>query len=146
MKVTIWDYDLVSVYTQVWFPLKIDAAMKKFSLLLGFSLILFLAACSKSGDDSEMDPDQDPLGNAINYQDNIRPIITANCVSCHGNPPTNGAPMSLTTYNAVRSAVETRGLLSRINSTTNPMPPNGRMPASTIQIIEDWADQGFLEN
>ena len=120
--------------------------MKKFSLLLGFSLILLLTACSKSSDDSEMDPDQDPLGNAINYQDNIRPIMTANCVSCHGNPPTNNAPMSLTTYNTVRSAVETRGLLSRINSTTNPMPPNGLMPASTRQIIEDWANLGFLEN
>ncbi len=120
--------------------------MKNLSFTLGLFLILIFTACSNSSDDSEMDPDEDPVGNLINYQDNIRPIITANCVSCHGNPPTNNAPMPLTTYNEVRSAVETRGLLSRINSTTNPMPPNGRMPASTIQIIEDWVDQGFLEN
>ncbi len=120
--------------------------MKNLSLILSFLLILVLTACSKSSDDSEMDPDQDPVGNAINYQDDIRPIMSANCVSCHGNPPTSNAPMPLTTYNDVRSAVETRGLLSRINSTTNPMPPNGRMPASARQIIEDWANQGFLEN
>ena len=105
-----------------------------------------LTGCSSSGGDETPMPDPDPQGGPITYQQHVRPIITANCLSCHSDPPSNNAPMPLTTYSDVRGAVETRGLLNRINSTTNPMPPNGRMPSSTRQVIEDWVDQGFLEN
>lgn len=119
--------------------------MKKTLSAIVFLSILFYG-CSSSGGDEEPMPDPDPMGGPITYQSDVRPIITANCLSCHSDPPANNAPMPLTTYSDVRGAVETRGLLNRINSTTNPMPPSGRMPASTRQVIEDWVDQGFLEN
>ena len=119
--------------------------MKK---LLGILTVLgfLLASCSSDSDDP--DPDNNNMnGNTdITYVGNIRGIITANCTGCHGDPPTQGAPMSLTTYNDVRGAVETRNLLARINSTTNPMPPTGQMQSDIRQLIEDWVDLGMPEN
>lgn len=119
-------------------------------------LALLLAACS-GGDTNEGvmetpppsnnpgDGNNDPPPGPISYQEDIRIIIQSNCTSCHSDPPTQDAPMALTTYEAVRSAVNNRGLLTRINSTTSPMPPTGRLPAATRQIIEDWVDLGFAE-
>jgi uncharacterized membrane protein len=122
--------------------------MKKIVPHLILLSILFLIGCSKS-DNSEGtmdDPNnEDPNPTALSYQADIRPIIQGNCLSCHGNPTANGAPMSLTSLTLVQNAVENRGLINRINSTTNPMPPDGLMPMASRQLIADWVDQGFPE-
>ena len=107
---------------------------------------LLLTSCSSSDDDADMNMDNMDNNNELTYVGSIRSIINSNCTGCHGNPPSNGAPMPLTTYLEVRSAVETRNLLARLNSTTNPMPPTGQLPNSTIQLIEDWVDLGMPEN
>lgn len=124
--------------------------MKKY-MILGLILLLSgLLGCSGS-DNSEGVPEEETNdnggGNAMDltYTADIRPIIQSNCLSCHGNPPTNNAPMSLTTYSLVKSAVENRGLVNRINSSVNPMPPDGRMPLATRQMITDWVNQGLPE-
>ena len=118
--------------------------------------LLLLASCSSS-DTSEgvMEPrnnsqnpgDDSPTPNtgSVTYTDDIRLVMQSNCTSCHSNPPTQNAPMPLTTLSEVMSAINSRGLLSRINSTSNPMPPTGRLPAATRQLIADWADLGFPE-
>ncbi|WP_297762574.1 cytochrome c [uncultured Muriicola sp.] len=123
--------------------------MKKYFNLCLMLLISGLIGCSSS-DNSEGVPTDEPDNNGGNamdltYTSDIRAIIQANCLSCHGNPPTNNAPMSLTTYALVKSAVENRGLVNRINSSVNPMPPNGRMPLATRQMISDWVNQGLPE-
>jgi len=123
--------------------------MKTTRLGLLCGLFLMMLSCSTS-DNSEGTPmddsnNEDPNSEALSYQNDIRPIIQVNCLSCHGNPPTNNAPMSLTSLSLVQNAIETRGLISRINSTTNPMPPDGLMPQSARQAIADWANQGFPE-
>ncbi|MBT8284330.1 MAG: hypothetical protein HKO75_03030 [Flavobacteriaceae bacterium] len=123
--------------------------MKTSGVSLLFAFIFLVFACSKS-DNSEgvdmNDPNsEDPDATTLSYQNDVRPIIQGNCLSCHGNPPTNNAPMSLTTLSLVKSAIENRNLLSRINNTTNPMPPDGLMPQSARQLIADWATQGFPE-
>ena len=126
--------------------------MKK--LLTGAMVTLFLifASCSSSNDDDMSGEgtmeDDDPMvmPMARNYEDDVKPLIESNCLSCHSNPPVNNAPMSLVTFDDVKNAVETRSLLARINSSTSPMPPQGRLPAATRQIIEDWIDQGLPEN
>lgn len=107
---------------------------------------LLLASCSSSDDNAEMNIDNNDDNNDLTYVGTIRSIINSNCTGCHGDPPTNNAPMSLTTYLDVRGAVETRDLLGRINSTTNPMPPTGQLPTGTRQLIEDWVDLGMPEN
>ncbi len=82
----------------------------------------------------------------ISYEGNIKSIVQTNCIACHSNPPNNGASIPLTTYEAVKNAVETRDLISKINSVTNPMPPDGLMPKDTRRIFDAWVTQGLKEN
>lgn len=63
---------------------------------------LFLLSCSN---DSESDLTGPQTGNEnefVTYNDNIKAVISNNCLSCHSSPPTNGAPFSLTTYTQVK--------------------------------------------
>lgn len=133
--------------------------MKKTKLILGAIMLAAVVSCSKGGDsDPVNDPPVNNPGNGsgddsgdgtdpdpVSYQADIAPIMSSNCTNCHGDPPTQGAPMSLVTLAQVRSSVEDRGLISRINSTSNPMPPDGRMPQATRDLIQAWVDQGFPE-
>ena len=133
--------------------------MKMRDKLVIICIFLALAGCSSSDTNEGVMPPPDSTNNppaddddddntppaSVSWQDDIRLIIQNNCTTCHSDPPRNQAPMSLVTYDDVRNAVENRGLLGRINSTSNPMPPTGRLPAATRQLIEDWADLGFEE-
>ena len=56
----------------------------------------------------------------------------------------NGAPMSLVTYDQVKNNIDI--IITRVNSTTNPMPPAGQLPASTRNLFQQWKDDGLLEN
>ncbi|MCA0931519.1 hypothetical protein LCM02_03575 [Lutimonas saemankumensis] len=112
--------------------------LRFFSLPL---LMIFLYSCSSDSDD---DPGSDPPVNDITYTKNVKPIIDARCISCHSNPPTNNAPMSLVTYNNVRSAVTGRDLIGSVES--GAMPPSGAdLTNAQIQILKDWQDGGFKE-
>lgn len=116
--------------------------MKKIALFL-FSL-LFLN-CSNDSESDLTDPQDTPK----TYTNYVKGVIDGNCISCHGNTPTNGAPMSLTTYNDVKSAIETRGLIDRISRAQGAagMMPNGgtRLPQTTIDNIIAWRDANFPE-
>ena len=116
--------------------------MKKL-IPLAFSILL-MTSCSSGGDDS--DPTPNPTPTNVTYNGNIKSIMTSNCTSCHGNPTSNGAPMSLTTYSEVVDAVNNRNLINRINSTSNPMPVGGLMPSNTRQLIQTWVNNGMPEN
>ena len=112
--------------------------------LLGITLLIF--NCSSGDDDPTSNPDPDPSQTTVTYNGKIKGIVSNNCLTCHGSPTANGAPMSLTKYELVKNAVETRGLLERINSTTNPMPQGGLMSQANRDAFQQWKDQGFLEN
>ncbi|EAR14462.1 MULTISPECIES: hypothetical protein [Robiginitalea] len=137
--------------------------MKKMKVILGAVALAAVVSCSKGGDsDPVNDPPVNNPGNGsgddsgdgsgdgagtdpVSYQADIAPIMSSSCTNCHGDPPTQAAPMALVTLAQVRSAVEDRGLISRINSTSNPMPPDGRLPQATRDLIQAWVDQGFPE-
>ena len=114
---------------------------KNLIFVLAFVVLTF--NCSTSSNDDLSNPDPDTSGK-ITYNSNVKAIMTSNCTSCHGNPPTQNAPFSLTTYNSVKSRVNS--IISRVNSSSNPMPPSGLMPQSTRDIIQKWKDDGLLEN
>lgn len=104
------------------------------------SIILF--SCSSDSEDDLMIPEEeDPVENNITYTTNIAPIINSNCVSCHGTPPTNGAPFSLNTFSQVNSRAN--GIFTRTNNGT--MPPEGKLPQSSINLISDWIAGGKKE-
>jgi mono/diheme cytochrome c family protein len=110
--------------------------------------LLLLASCSNDSTD-------DLVGNAIapetnvTYTANVATIINNNCIICHGTTPANGAPMSLTTYAAVKQAILERGLIDRISRPQGAegMMPNGgtRLPQATINVIIQWNAQGLQE-
>jgi len=113
----------------------------KYQILACSMGISFLSGCVGSDDSSSM---MAPV--VVSYNSDIRTVVQNNCVLCHTDPPVNGAPMPLNSYSALRNAVETRGLLTRINSLSNPMPPTGLLPEAPRDLIQAWVDQGFPEN
>jgi hypothetical protein len=115
--------------------------MKK--LLLLFIITLFFINCtSVSTDDLTI-----PAPIIVSYTTNVKNIIDQSCATsgCH-NATSNTAGLTLETFTQVKNAFVNRNALGRMESTTNPMPPNGNLPSTSIQTIKDWRDQGYLEN
>ncbi len=76
------------------------------------------------------------------YTANIKPIITANCTSCHSTD--GGQDPYLENYDQVKEAVISHGLLDEIAAPSGEgMPEAGRMPQSKIDAINTWAANGF---
>ena len=115
----------------------------KFSITL-LSLILF--SCTNSSED-DLTPEQE-LPSTVTYEAHVRSIIQNNCVSCHANPPVNGAGVPLETYSDVKTAVINNNLISKINGNG----PGGLMPLGgpklsqqQIDLITKWQQDGFPE-
>ncbi len=105
--------------------------------LLG-SFILF--SCVNDSEEDLVSVSNGP----VTFQATIRPIFENACNECHSNPPRNSAPQPLVTLEEIRSNVENRDLLGRINSLSNPMPPAGLLPENTRALIQQWVDEGFV--
>ena len=109
-------------------------------------LVLFLSCSNDSESDLiEMNNPSDP----ITYNGNIKAIIDSNCLACHSNPTTNGAPFPLVTYDQVLVRAQNGQLLRSISRQTGEavaMPPSGRLPQNTINTIEQWINDGAPEN
>lgn len=120
-------------------------AMNLKHVITVFTISLLVFNCSSGSDDPEPEPIPDPIPSTVTYDDHVKPIMTSNCTRCHGTSPTNGAPTSYTTFSEVKAGVE-GNIIIRINSSSNPMPPTGRMSTRNREIIQKWKDQGFLEN
>ena len=120
--------------------------MKSLKLLFSAVLVLVLTACSNN---SPADLQNIKVPDVVTYQNTIREIMVNNCVRCHGTVPTNGSPMSLTTYANVKDAVLNRGTIDRMNR--NPgdgllMPQGGpKLPQALIDAVVKWQAQGFQE-
>ena len=117
-----------------------DIKMKKIALLSIFVLLYGITSCSSDTDD--MDPLVD---NGVYYTGNIKTIIDNNCLSCHGSPVANSAPMMLVTRTQVRDAIKDRNLIGRVE---NGSMPNGNLPDLTtdeVQAIKDWKANNYAE-
>ncbi|UZO80785.1 hypothetical protein NBT05_17830 [Aquimarina sp. ERC-38] len=82
-------------------------------------------------------PDQ-----TTSYTGQVKAIIDAECLRCHGNPPTQ-APTTLANYESVVEGVQKGNLLGRLKSTNNVMPPTGKIADEKILLIEDWIADGL---
>jgi len=117
--------------------------MKKLLALSCLFLMFSIVSCSSDSDDDNLG-NTPPPNTSITYTNTIKSIMTGNCTGCHGNPTTNNAPMSLTTYTNVKDATENRGLIAQIESGN--MPKNGTKLSSTqIANIKTWKANGYLE-
>ena len=125
--------------------------MKNFTYTTLIALTIF--SCSNdSVDDLLLEPipvTQQITGSSVSFNANIKPIMINNCIACHNNPPVNGAPFALVTYNDVVTATN-NSLISRISRQTGEngaMPLGGtRLPQNLIDLISQWKNEGYLEN
>ncbi len=120
--------------------------MRNINSIIYLVLVVLLVGCTN---DSESDlvtpPDQ---GTEVTYNSQIRAIINNNCLGCHSDPTRNGAPFPLANF----EQVETRALngqlmraISRQTGEPRAMPPSGRLPQATIDLVQQWIDEGTKE-
>lgn len=118
--------------------------MKTVKFITGTCIALFCSCSNESTNDLV-----NPIPNNISYLKDVKPIVDANCIPCHNNPPVNGAPMSLLTKLQIQDAIVNRGLIDRISRDQGApgMMPNGgtRLPQNSIDIIKKWQTDGFME-
>ncbi len=94
---------------------------------------------------SSDDGPSEPIDTNVTFANTIEKLMEDRCTSCHGDPPTNGAPISLVTFDNVKDAVSNNSLISRIENGT--MPPGNLPKLSTaeVQAVKDWQDGNFQE-
>ena len=84
----------------------------------------------------------------VSFQDDIFPIVTLYCTSCHsGSSPDGG--FYLTDYSSISNAVLNGNVIDAISWEGNvtPMPYNGnQIPQCYIDLIQIWANNGAPEN
>jgi hypothetical protein len=94
-------------------------------------------------------PTQGCLANGVPAD--VQAVLTAKCVSCHGNPPIAGVPASLTSYAALTAPSKTdptrtmaQEMLVRLQSSTMPMPPAPLTRATNAEMatIQQWVAAG----
>lgn len=120
--------------------------MKKKKIILIFGIVFATLSCTNDSADDLIDIDPEVT---VTYTNTVKSIIDNNCLFCHGATPSNGAPMSLNTYDAVKNAVLNRGLLDRISRAQGEpgmMPLGGtRLPQATINQIMEWNTNNLPE-
>lgn len=112
----------------------------RFFILMSMTTLLF--SCTNVTESDLVDPINLDI---LTFEADILPITRNTCTECHSDPPANGAPMPLVTFDNVVDAIENRGLLNRINNNSAPMPPSGLLPLPTRELIQQWVDDGLLE-
>ena len=113
-------------------------------------LTLSVLSCANDSEDDLVDvvdnPGNNPDGSQVTYVDNIEPIIQSSCTGCHANPPRNGAPFPLINFSQVsQRAGGILNRMSRQSGTPGAMPPSGRLPQSTRDLVDEWIKAGTPE-
>jgi mono/diheme cytochrome c family protein len=78
----------------------------------------------------------------------VATVLASRCSSCHGDPQTGGAPMRLETRDDLLATSPTYGVsyadrsVTRMTSSTSPMPPTGIPPASETAALQNWIAAG----
>ncbi|PJJ09385.1 hypothetical protein CLU83_2738 [Flavobacterium sp. 1] len=117
-------------------------------------LLASLASCSNSDTYQDVStpttttPGTGTTTTTISYTKNVKSIIDGNCVSCHSSGR-SASFRPLTTYAEVKTAVESAGLLGRIQLQSGQqglMPQGGRMSQVNIDLIVKWNTDGLKEN
>lgn len=128
--------------------------MKKNLKLLGKAAVLILLLSLNSCYYNEILEDISPpdIVNDVSFAIDIQPIFTTSCASCH--PST--APPDLTAGNSwiaiidgdyvVPNDLGASPLYQRMIGNGNLMPPSGSLPASEINSVKNWIEQGVLDN
>ena len=83
----------------------------------------------------------------MSYSYDIWPTLNNNCTSCHsGSSPLGG--VNIENYNDVKILVDNSSLVNVLNSINGAplMPPNNELDQCSIDEIEQWINDGALNN
>ena len=124
--------------------------IKLISIVVGGFFLLLAFQCKKKQQTCE------PI-ESVSYSQHIQPIFNANCINCHGgnSPDGNLNLESAVSYGNLLDLqmgyVDTINpssslLYNSMNSTSNPMPPNGKLDKCKIELILKWIEQKAKNN
>jgi hypothetical protein len=111
-------------------------------VLIIFCILVVITSIAFSCDSSTYEEIAGENANPT-YTVSVKPIIVANCLSCH-SVAADQYP-ALETYTQVREATESGDVICRIDNQScgSVMPQSGRMPQININTIKKWATNGF---
>ena len=111
------------------------------SFLLVLIVPFLCSACLTNVEDQiETELNAEELCATVSFSLNVKPIIEANCIQCHGSI---GQFPDLTTYNSTSANA---GLV-KAETVSRRMPGGGsRLTNEEIAIIACWVDAGALNN
>ena len=111
--------------------------------------LLFLASLSQTACYYDNEKDLYGTGNcdttAVSYIADIKPIVDANCISCHA-PGGQQETSPMVTYDELKKYADTRDIVNRTNGSSSLMPPSGKMNSCNIALIEAWVNAGAPNN
>ncbi len=100
-----------------------------------------------------------PVPANVSYQKDVQTIFNRNCIGCHKSGATVPDLVSGNSYNALTAPLAplelmvTKGdanasiLFQAMSGNGAPqMPPNGKLSASKLAIVEKWINDGALNN
>ena len=82
---------------------------------------------------------------AMSYQNDILPLLQANCYGCH-TESNNSSGNPFDTYAKLKLYVNAGRVHDRINNAANPMPPTGLLPDCDRAKINAWIGSGAPNN
>ncbi|WP_051313293.1 c-type cytochrome [Sporocytophaga myxococcoides] len=116
--------------------------MKKLALL--FLLSISFYSCKDEKKDNPT-PDNICITSDVTYTNTVKPIITKNCVACHGA----ATPMNLNDVSTLQGIAQNGKLYKVITHAdgVSPMPKNqAKLSDCDIEKIKVWIDAGAQNN
>ncbi len=118
-----------------------------FSMLALFGILSFFSSCYYDKEEI-LYPDTTCDTSAVKYSTSILPVLSSNCISCHGGS-TPSASISLDSYAGVKQQADNGRLWGSVAHSTNysPMPKNGtQLNACNLAKIRIWLAAGAPNN
>ena len=119
--------------------------MNRTNFSISVVVMILFSGCTQSIIPEEYIESTIPIDSVVTYENQIKSVISQNCIVCHSGNNPNGN-LRLENYNQVRNASENGTLIPRINDAANPMPTSGLMSVSTRALFDEWVNNGFIEN
>ena len=116
-------------------------------IIITVIVLIFLQNCTYEKDALIISPDCPDALN-VSYAASVRPLLQANCFSCHGNGSSLG-DVSLETYDQVKQVAVSGRLLGAISHSQGfePMPQGAaRLSDCSIKTVEAWIEEGAQNN
>ena len=119
--------------------------MNRTKFSISVVVMILFSGCTQSIIPGEYIESTIPIDSIVTYENQIRSIISQNCITCHSGSNPNGN-LRLENYIQVRNSVEFGSLIQRINDSNDPMPPSGLLNLQSRLIFESWIQNNYEEN